>query len=398
MENKILVLTSTFPRYKGDTSPPFVYELSKRLTKNNKIFVLAPFSPKSKMSETVDKMKIYRFRYWFDTESLITNGAMLPNLSRNKFYLFQVPFFVISQFINLVKIGNKEKINTIHAHWILPQGLVAVIYKKIFNKNIKIIITSHGGDIFGLQKFNFLKRWIINNSSGVTVVSNAIKDKLIQLKIKNDNVKVIPMGVDLSKFNPKNYSDQIKRKYKIKGPFLLFVGRLTEKKGVQYLIKAMPLIIKKYPRTKLLIVGGGEMQDKLIKLTKKLEMEKYIIFTGPKPNDHLPKYYATADIFIGPSIRAKNNDTEGFGLVFVESIGSGCLTVASELPSIKDIIKKNKTGFFVKEKDSLSISNTVIKLIEKKNNLKKFRYDARNYMVNNFDWEIISKKYEKVLT
>jgi glycosyltransferase involved in cell wall biosynthesis len=400
-KKNLLVLTSTFPRYKGDATPPFVFELSRRLTDSFNVFVLAPFSKGAKKVEITNKMKIYRYKYWLNSGPLLTDrGAILPNISRNKYLLFQIPFFVFFQFVNVFKICRKEKIDIIHAHWIIPQGFAAVIYKKIFNPEIEVVITSHGGDIFGLQKLNFLKKWVIDNSSEVTVVSNAIKNQIKKLNPKKElKITVAPMGVDFSRFNPDNFDDNLKKKFNIKGPFLLFVGRLTEKKGVKYLILAMKNIVQYHPKTKLLIIGDGEERKNLEKLAKKNNLlNKAVIFVGAIKNSQLPKFYATADIFIGPSIKAENNDTEGFGLVFAEAIGSGCLTVASELPAVKDIVKNNFTGFLVKEKDPKNIAKVVINLIKNKDRYdNKFREQARDYVVSNFDWSLVSRKYERIL-
>jgi len=301
--NNILVFTTTFPTFlERDSTPPFVYELSRRLAKKEDvhIIVLTPFRKKTKIFEKRDNLKIYRFKYGFIS---LCEGAILPNLKKNKFLYFQVPFLLFFAFVNLARIVKKEKINIIHAHWIIPQGFIAVFYKKLFRKkNLKIICTSHGGDIFGLQNslMKKIKRWTLNNVDRLTVVSNAIKDEVKKLNIREDlPIEVIPMGVDDKKFNFNQYDERIKERYGIKGPSLLFVGRLAEKKGVKYLIDAMPKVIEEYPETKLLIVGSGPLENGLKAQVKNLNLENNVIFTGAIPNNELPSYYATADIFIG---------------------------------------------------------------------------------------------------
>jgi glycosyltransferase involved in cell wall biosynthesis len=399
MKKRLLVMASTFPRWKNDTIPPFVYELSKRLTKDFDVSVLAPYSKGSKKHEASDRMKIFRFKYWFDKEQNLADGAILPSLKKNKFLWLQVPFFVLSEFVNMLKICKKEQIDAIHAHWIIPQGFLAVLYKKIFNKKIKIVITTHGSDIFCIKFANPIKKWVVNNCSVLTVVSNAIKKEVVKLGIKKEvPVEIISMGVDLSKFNPSKYDESIKKRYGINGPFLLFVGRLSEKKGVKYLIEAMSGIVKRFPNVKLLIIGDGEEKDNLLKQAKKTGLfNKNIIFTGAIPNSELPKYYATADIFIGPSIVGKRGDTEGFGLVFVEAIGSGCATIGTDLPAISDIIIDGKTGFIVKQKSSEGISNKVIELLENKKLHEIIKKEGREYVLNKFDWNIIKNKYGDVI-
>jgi len=157
-EKNILVFTSTFPTFiEGDATPPFVYELSKRLAQKEgfHIVVLTPFRKGSKVFEERDGLRIYRFKYGFTS---LCEGGILPNLKKNKFLFFQVPFFLFFAFVNLAKIVKKEKIDIIHAHWIIPQGFISVLYKKLFRKKeLKIICTSHGSDLFGLQN-PFMKK------------------------------------------------------------------------------------------------------------------------------------------------------------------------------------------------------------------------------------------------
>ena len=203
------------------------------------------------------------------------------------------------------------------------------------------------------------------------------------------------MGVDTNSFNPDGCNQNIRKKYNINGPLLLFVGRLSEKKGIKYLIQAIPKILVNFPKTKLLIVGKGEEESELKKTMNHLSLSENIIFTGAIENKELPAYYIAADIFIGPSIITKDGDREGFGLVFAEALSSNCVTISTDLPSISDIIINNKTGFTVKQKNPDEISNKVIEIL--KNNNKKIIIAGRKHIVDNFDWKIIAQKYSNLV-
>jgi len=402
MKKNILVFTTTFPTFlKGDGTSPFVYELSKRLVQKGDLYVvvLTPFRKETKVFEEKDGLKIYRFKYGFTS---LCEGAIVPNLRKNRMLIFQVPFLFFSAFLNLAKIIKRGEIETIHAHWIIPQGFIAVLYKKLFRKrNLKIICTSHGGDIFSLQNplMKKIKKWTLNNVDKLTVVSNAIKEGVKKLNIREDlPIEVIPMGVDDKKFNPTQYDERIRERYGIKGPFLLFVGRLVEEKGIKYLIDTMPEVVKKYSQAKLLIVGSGPLENDLKRQAKNLDLlGKNIIFTGAIPNDKLPKYYATADIFIGPSVVAKSGGSEGFGLVFVEALMSKTCMIASDLKAISDIIKNETMGIQTDVKNIGLFSGKIIELIEDREKREKLAENGYKFVKNHFSWDVIKNRYYKVL-
>jgi len=392
MKEKLLVFASTFPRWKNDILPPFVYELSKRLTNDFEVYVLAPSFPGAKNFEEMEGIKVYHFHYFIKKyEKLAGSGGILPMLKKNPLYYFQVPFFLLGEYFALKRAIKTIKPKVIHAHWIIPQGWICSLMHNKYN--IPYIVTTHGGDIFGLQgKFlTNLKRKTLQKAKSITVVSNAIKKEILEKIDSNLKIKVISMGVDSKLFNPSKRDLSIKKKYNIEGPFLLFVGRLAEKKGVKYLLDAMPKVLKKNPKTKLMIIGTGPLENELKERTINLGINKNVIFMGAIQNKELPRYYATADVFIGPSITAKGGDTEGFGLTFVEAGMSGCWLIGSDVGGISDIIKDGKNGFLVKEKDSKDIAEKIIKSLKIKN--KKIQ----SKILNKFDWKVISKKYAEVL-
>lgn len=386
-KKKLLVLSSTFPRWKDDTIPPFVYELSKRLTDDFDVHVLAPHFPGAKTEEIMDNMKVHRFRYFINKyQKLAGSGGILPTLKKNKFFYFQVPFFLLGEYLALRKLTKKIKPDTIHAHWIIPQGLIAYLNKK--RGGADYVVTSHGSDILGLKGFKKLKQKIMHNAKSVTVVSNAIKKEVLETidSSLEDKIRVIPMGVDSKKFNPKKKDNSIKKKYKINGPFLLFVGRLAPEKGITYLIEAMPEVIKSNPKTKLMIIGSGTLEEEIKNRVKELNIQDNIIFMGWVNHDDLPKYYATADIFVSPSLR------EGTPVTYIECLSCGTPILVGDIPISKEIIEIDKNNGLVTIQNSNNIEKNLLTFLKK----KKLKVNS-NKIKKIYDWGIISKKFERVL-
>ena len=128
VRKKILVLTSTFPRWKDDVEPPFVYELSRRLNSKYSVHILAPHASGTAAEEYFDGMRVTRYRYFFPRwESLAYHGGILANLKQNPLRYLLIPFFLIGQLVALVRLLRNCRYDCIHAHWLIPQGLIAII-------------------------------------------------------------------------------------------------------------------------------------------------------------------------------------------------------------------------------------------------------------------------------
>lgn len=396
LNKTILVLASTFPRWENDDVPPFVFELTKQYTSQTKVVVLAPFSNGSKRYEVVDGMFIHRFNYWPFANKL-ADGAILPNLKTNNLFWLQVPFFLLFEFLGVWKMIRKYKPSVIHAHWIIPQGIVAVLVKRLLKWDGAIYCTTHGGDIFGLQFLKGLKKWVVKQCSAMTVVSQAIKDEIDSFEL-NIPVSIIPMGVDSSKFHARKSSQELINKYNVKGKLLLFVGRLSEKKGAEYLIKAMPLILVEEPQTKLLIVGHGELKSELEYLAfENLKLEDCVIFVGGIPNSQLATYYASADIFIGPSIIAEGGDREGFPVSFMEAMACNTPVVTSDIEIFKPLLDGEHV-LKAKEKSTEDIAKTVLNLIQNDELRDSIAKGGYKLFQDNYSLEKVGGKYIELLT
>lgn len=394
---KILVLTSTFPRWPGDTTPPFVQELSKRLADSFEITVLAPHYPGSPVREKRDGMDIRRFRYSLGKlETLAGEQAMLPALRRNRLNYFLLPFFLAAEFFSTLYLVRRHRIDCIHAHWLLPQGLIAALVGLI--TGVPFVVTAHGGDVYGLRGWlpTVLKSFTLRRAAHVTAVSRDLAARIEEL-VPGLAISVIPMGVDSTAFHPDFIDQDIRQRHNITGEFLLFVGRLSEKKGVCYLLEAMPRVVERFPDAKLLVVGKGELEDELRDLAGRLALADQVVFAGAIPNHELPAYYATADVFVGPSIKCSGGDTEGFGLTFVEAGLSGCLVIGTRTGGIGDIIEHGETGFLVEMRDAEALAEVIINGLAMQAESREFGGVARQRLKDNFDWQIIAEKYGALL-
>ncbi len=389
----ILVLTSTFPRWNNDVEPPFVHELCRRLSKTFSVHVLAPHASGAAVEDQINGIQVTRYRYFFSRwENLAFHGGILANLKQNPMRYALVPFFIVAQLVVLIRLLNRFQFDCIHAHWLIPQGLIAITACLFIKSAPPVIVTSHGGDLFGLKSFVFnrLRRFVALRSATVTVVSHAMREALQEMGIADSRIKVIPMGVDLRK----RFVPTMQRSA---SGALLFVGRLVEKKGLKYLIEALPLILGKHPNVTLKIVGDGQEKERILDRILELGIGEHIEFLGAVANETLPEIYHWSDVLVFPWVVASDGDREGFGLVLVESLGCECATVVTDLPAMRDIIHNGKSALVVPQKNANLLAEKVSLLIDNDTLRQSLGKQGRQYVLERFDWEIITIQYIELI-
>lgn len=400
----VLVLTTTFPRWKNDNMPTFVFELSKQLKEEGlDMNILAPHYHNSKLEENIDRMKVYRYVYFYPKkyQKLCYDYGVLPSLKRSHLAKLQLPLLFFSELLKAVKVIKKEKIDVIHSHWIMPHGLIGAIIYKILKK--EHVLTIHAADLYTLDRLPFkhlITNFIANNSNKISIVSSYGKERLLKLispklyeKI-NKKIKILPMGVYTNSFKNNVSIKKLRNKYNLNSKhILLFIGRLSDKKGVNYLIKAMSKVKND---VQLLIIGYGPLENELKELTKKLNLQNKIKFLGYIGGQEKVDYFLLSDILILPSIVDSSGDTEGLPVVLMEGLAAGKAIIATDVGGNKDIIKDNYNGFLIEQKNPDLIANRINKLISNKKLREKFSKNALE-ISKDYDWKIIGRKYADLM-
>ena len=393
--DSILVLTSTYPRWEGDIEPAFVHFLNRQLADKYRVIVLAPHYPGARSREVMDGIVVHRFRYFFPAgEHLAYHGGIITNLKNNRLKLLLVPFFLLAQAYGILRLARKYRVRLIHAHWAIPQCLLAVVSRKLglVPGHTRILCTSHGGDLYALQTgfMQPLKRLAFRWSDHVTVVSRAMKDQLQSLGCRTGQVSVQPMGVDLSgAFVPDNEIEKTCE--------LVYVGRLVEKKGVTTLIEALAQLADEFPSVKLSIVGHGPDRPMLEQQVSRLGLGQQVEFIGAIPNDQVPRCYQSASIAVVPSVVAADGDQEGLGLVAVEAMGCGCATIASDLPALRDVITDAETGLVFRSMDALDLAEKIRRLLLDPALQARLAANGRQFVETRFDWNVVGRNYRRII-
>ncbi len=382
--SNILHLVTAFKRNSNDVITPWMVDLLAEQASGNNVFVLTSAYRRINKKQIFNNIKILRFSYApSNLQKMSHDFTMNDFLKKNPLYFLLLPLFFICGTIKLVEIVNKYDIDIVNIHWPFPLSLMTVPIRYL--KKIKIVNIWYGAEmkIIG-KKTNKIKdifRSIVK-AADINIAISTHTANILKKIIGEVDTVIIPYGVIVPK----------KQEYK-KKKYILFVGRLVERKGVEYLIKAMKTVKKEYI---LKIVGSGPIINKLREIVKFEQLSNRVEFLGKVNNEKLVELYQDASVFVLPAIYDSKGDTEGLGMVLVEAMCYNTPVIATGIGGITDIIIDKETGLFSKEKNCYDIAEK-INLILSDNKLEERLTDnAYNYIVDRFSIKNINKKFQDV--
>jgi glycosyltransferase involved in cell wall biosynthesis len=290
------------------------------------------------------------------------------------------------------------KPDLLHAHYAYPEGWVAFLAKISSKYHIPLIVTLHGYDIlveptlgYGIrlcERYDALVRHVLNNSDLVLVASKAVFDEAVKLVNNIQKLHIIPHGVDIQRFNPNINGSYVKQLYGGEDKqIVLTIARNFKIKGIEYLLLAIKQILS-FRKDILFIIGG---YDKLLKyyefLSAKLDISKYVVFTGKISRDVVPQYYAASDVVVVPSLQ------EAWGLVATEAMACGKPVVASRVGGLLDQVIDGYNGFLVPPRDPKALADRILYLLENPSEANRMGLNGRKLAVERFD---IEKRVDKI--
>jgi glycosyltransferase involved in cell wall biosynthesis len=241
----------------------------------------------------------------------------------------------------------------IDAHYFYPDGVSAVLLGKMLKK--PVVITARGTDINRIADFNLPRRmilWAARNAAAVITVCQALKDRLVELGIDGDGIRVLRNGVDLELFQPRDRA-AARSEYGLSGRVLLSVGHLIPRKGHHLVIEALSML----PDATLLIAGTGPEREALVGLCDRLGVSDRVHFLGQLPHGQLAGLYSAADALVLAS------DREGWANVLLEAMACGTPVVASAVWGTPEVVSDRAAGLLVSERTGAGFAAAIADLL-----------------------------------
>jgi len=330
--------------------------------------------------------------YWGDNEALLEplrdTGVRVVKLNLIKV----ISLDSVKKIAGLLK---EVSADLIHTH-LIDADFLGFLSAKL--AGISIVMSIHSYP-FPHKKTHCGRYWLMSKfTNRVVCVSETVKKYLMtHSRIPSQKIAVVYNGININRFSfryPESEKMKLRNDLGIKEGYRIIgnVSRLVPDKGQEYLLRAVPAILKEHLKTIFLIIGDGELRGMLIRLAKELKIEENVIFTGTR--DDIPALLNIMDIFVFPTFN------EALGISVLEAMAMGKPVVATNDAAIPEIVEHGREGFLVAPGELEVLIKTILKLFSKdvcleeigKTAQKRAQYFSMEKMVQG-----IEQVYQKVL-
>jgi glycosyltransferase involved in cell wall biosynthesis len=293
-------------------------------------------------------------------------------------------------FLKVARILQQEKVDVIHTHNTQPfiDGTIGSI---LSGRKIRIIHSDHARDFPDKKRYMFAE-WLMSHFSYKIVgVSEHTTRNLIKYeKINPKKMLTIPNGIDGSKYNIDIDKDKKRKDLGINptGPVIGLGVRLSEQKGITYLLQAMSSIIERFPDISLVIAGKGDLEEQLKNEANELGVSSNVFFVGPRLD--IPELLKLFDLYVLPSL------WEGLPMVILEAMAALCPIICTDVGGVAFAITHEFNGLLIKPGDSHALSSVVVSLLSDEGKRKQFARNGIKRFQESFSADIMTKKYEQI--
>jgi glycosyltransferase involved in cell wall biosynthesis len=356
------------------------------------VHVFAP-SYEGLSDHVVHGVPVHRFRYFPRRFEHLTHMQGAPNRLRNPLYLFVAVFYVLAGLIGAIRLCRRERFDVLHVHWPFPHGIWGYVAGRL--TRTPVVLTFHGAEILLCRRFPFVRPFLAHATRHAqAILTNSTYTQRKVSEITSKASQVLPFGCTVDARPPSARPEKGVKQ-------ILFAGRLIERKGLDQLLAALPLLEGR-TNFHLHVVGDGDMSRAWRRRVHEMGLDERVSFHGFVSNEELERRYREADVFVLPAIVDERGDTEGLGVVLVEALSSGTPVVASDVGGIPDVVRDMETGLLVPQKDPAALAAAILRLLEDPALARRLTEAGLQHARSYFDWDRITRSllevYERVTT
>lgn len=368
---KILMPTSSFPRYEEDYYGNFISNLAGCISRKGlEVTILAPRSRSTTDSYRRTDVRHFPFLPSKKFETIPEKSLRYAAINE----LPQLPTYIASAYIHILRLPA----DIVHAHFAIPMGFIAALS----SRRKPLMVTCHGSDCtlpYMNPVFRPFTAYALRKADKVVAVSQFIRSLAMKLGAPLKKVEVIYQGVDTSKFKPHGGRLSLREKFRVPADHIVIgtLGRLVPKKRIDDMIKAAKFVSEKIDAY-FLVGGEGFHRPYLEKLAREMSNFRFL----GEIKDPV-SFHQLLDIFVLPSVR------EGLSISLQEAMSTGCVPVAVNGFGCPELVEEEVNGYLFKPRD---VEGLTKKILEAASNLQ-MGAKARDTVIRRFDLEENSEKY-----
>ncbi len=326
--------------------------------------------------------------------------AIQPNIRHNRWLGLQVPLLLLAEFVALVRLMRQIRPDVLYSHWFTPQGIVGGFACMLLH--VPHVFTSHSSDVQILRSLPLLGPWLVRylvrRVAACSVVSRRSLEKLRAFFSDADwaqleqRVRIIPMGVDVGALQalPGQSESPVPS-----GPVILFMGRLSEKKGITYLLQAFERLCAtggEFP-AELWIAGDGELAPRIEAEIAERRLQRRVRMLGYLVDGEKAGALVAAHVLVVPSIVTEDGDAEGLPVSLMEGLAAGKLCVATDVSGADELIVDGENGLLVGQKDVAALADALARALAMDNRAAStMRRKARDTAAS-LDWSLVAERH-----
>mgnify|MGYP003967849245 CR=1 FL=1 len=286
--------------------------------------------------------------------------------------------------IEIALLIRKIRPEIIHGHYMGHFGMLAGLYNRLTGFQ-PIVMSPWGTDLLHANGGTFcLVKYALKRADFIVLYGDTLRDRVtIDFGVLPEKVHILYTGLDIAKFSPENRNDNLKKELGIlDSPVVISLRALQTIYDGDTLIKAIPSVLIEFPEAKFIITGKGNQERNLRTLAHSLGVADNIKFVGFIPNDEIPKYLTSADIYVSTSL-----EDGGFSLSSKEAMACGLPVIVTDYGENRKWVKDEVNGFVIPLRSPETLASKIIHLFRNSDQRKHMRYANRQMIKENFSLE-----------
>ena len=397
MPHVVVMVTSSYPRFPGDSVGTFMEPIAKSVAaRGHEVHVVAPWHPLVRRAAVEDGVRFHFYKY-APVSALNVFGyaaALRADVTLRGAAFAAAPFALVQGWRTARRVARTHRATVMHGHWVVPGGITA----SLASPSLPLAISLHGSDVFvaeTLAPARAAARAAFRRAGAITACSEDLARRAIALGADVSRVEVVPYGVDVARFRPDPAGRAAVRAAVgvTDDQFLVFAaGRLVRKKGFEYLVDAVAGL-PSADRSVLAIGGAGDLADELAERARTAAPGR-VRLLGNLTQDAVASHFAAADAIVVPSVRDEAGNVDGLPNVVLEALASGTPLVTTVAGGIGSVVTHDRTALVVPERDAAAIRDALTALAGDPPRRARLGAEARALAEVGFGWSRTAERLE----